>query len=65
MAIQPFSWDALDAFKRDPRFIAHHPESVRSFFLPDDDIDGLLASLLSSAQRDCQVQTARRPRPSR
>jgi hypothetical protein len=23
MAIQPFSWDGLDAFKRDPRFIAH------------------------------------------
>jgi phosphatidylserine/phosphatidylglycerophosphate/cardiolipin synthase-like enzyme len=55
VAIQPFSWDGLDAFKRDARFIAHYPEGVRSFFSPDDDIHGLLASLLSSAQQSIVI----------
>jgi phosphatidylserine/phosphatidylglycerophosphate/cardiolipin synthase-like enzyme len=51
MAIQPFHWDDLGRFKRDPRFIAHYPPDVRSFFSPDDDIHGLLSSLLASAQQ--------------
>jgi phosphatidylserine/phosphatidylglycerophosphate/cardiolipin synthase-like enzyme len=51
MAIHPFHWDDLGRFKRDPRFIAHYPPDVRSFFSPDDDIHGLLMSLLASSQQ--------------
>ena len=48
---QPFSWDDLDRFKRNGRFIAHYPQNVKSFFSPDDDIHGVLGSLLSSAEQ--------------
>jgi phosphatidylserine/phosphatidylglycerophosphate/cardiolipin synthase-like enzyme len=48
---QQFSWEGLDRFKRDGRFIAHYPPNVKSFYSPDDDIHGLLQSLLSSAEQ--------------
>jgi len=48
---QPFSWDDLDTFKRDGRFIAHYPPNVKAFYSPDDDIHGMLTSLLSSAEQ--------------
>jgi hypothetical protein len=48
---QPFSWDGLDRFKRDGRFIAHYPPNVKSFYSPDDDIHGLLQTLLASAEQ--------------
>jgi phosphatidylserine/phosphatidylglycerophosphate/cardiolipin synthase-like enzyme len=48
---QPFSWDDLDKFKRDGRFIAHYPHNIKSFYSPDDDIHGLLGSLLSSTEQ--------------
>jgi hypothetical protein len=48
---QPFSWDDLDKFKRNHRFIAHYPPNVKAFYSPDDDIHGLLASLLASAEQ--------------
>ena len=52
---QPFSWDDLDKFKRDGRFIAHYPHNIKSFFSPDDDIHGLLASLLSIAEQSLVI----------
>jgi aspartyl/asparaginyl-tRNA synthetase len=48
---QPFSWDDLNQFKRDHRFIAHYPHNIKSFYSPDDDIHGLLTSLLASAEQ--------------
>lgn len=51
MPDQPFSWDGLDRFKRDGRFIAHYPPNVKSFYSPDDDVHGLLKSLLGSAEQ--------------
>jgi phosphatidylserine/phosphatidylglycerophosphate/cardiolipin synthase-like enzyme len=48
---QPFSWEGLDRFKRDGRFIAHYPPNIKAFYSPDDDIHGLLESLLSSAEQ--------------
>ena len=48
---QPFSWEGLDRFKRDGRFIAHYPPNVKSFYSPDDNIHGLLQSLLGSAEQ--------------
>jgi phosphatidylserine/phosphatidylglycerophosphate/cardiolipin synthase-like enzyme len=51
MPDQPFSWDGLDRFKRDGRFIAHYPPNVKSFYSPDDDIHGLLQTLLGSAEQ--------------
>jgi phosphatidylserine/phosphatidylglycerophosphate/cardiolipin synthase-like enzyme len=52
---QPFSWDDLDNFKRTHRFIAHYPHNIKSFYSPDDDIHGLLTSLLSSAEQSLVV----------
>jgi phosphatidylserine/phosphatidylglycerophosphate/cardiolipin synthase-like enzyme len=51
MPDQPFSWDGLDRFKRDGRFIAHYPPNVKSFYSPDDDVHGLLKSVLGSAEQ--------------
>jgi phosphatidylserine/phosphatidylglycerophosphate/cardiolipin synthase-like enzyme len=48
---QPFSWEGLDQFKRDGRFIAHYPANVKAFYSPDDNVHGLLTSLLSSAEQ--------------
>ena len=51
MPDQQFSWDGLDRFKRDGRFIAHYPPNVKSFYSPDDDVHGLLQSVLASAEQ--------------
>ena len=48
---QPFSWEGLDKFKRNGRFIAHYPPNVKAFYSPDDNIHGLLQSLLASAEQ--------------
>jgi phosphatidylserine/phosphatidylglycerophosphate/cardiolipin synthase-like enzyme len=48
---QPFSWEGLDKFKRDGRFIAHYPPNLKSFYSPDDNVHGLLQSLLGSAEQ--------------
>jgi len=48
---QPFSWEGLDKFKRDGRFIAHYPPNVKAFYSPDDNVHGLLQSLLGSAEQ--------------
>jgi phosphatidylserine/phosphatidylglycerophosphate/cardiolipin synthase-like enzyme len=51
MPDQPFSWEDLNRFKRDGRFIAHYPPNVKAFYSPDDDVHGLLTSLLGSAEQ--------------
>src|SRR5918911_5721593 len=51
MPDEPFSWEGHDRFKRNGRFIAHYPAHIKSFFSPDDDIHGLLQTLLASAEQ--------------
>jgi phosphatidylserine/phosphatidylglycerophosphate/cardiolipin synthase-like enzyme len=48
---EQFSWEGLDKFKANHRFIAHYPPNVKAFYSPDDDIHGLLSSLLASAEQ--------------
>ena len=48
---QPFSWEGLDKFKRNGRFIAHYPPNVKAFYSPDDDLHGLLQMVLASAEQ--------------
>jgi phosphatidylserine/phosphatidylglycerophosphate/cardiolipin synthase-like enzyme len=45
-----FAWDELDRYKRERRFLDGYPADQRSFFSPRDDLHGMLASLLASAQ---------------
>src|SRR5436305_180682 len=52
---QPFSWEGLDQFKRDGRFIAHYPPTLKSFYSPDDNVHGLLQSLLRSAEQSIVI----------
>jgi phosphatidylserine/phosphatidylglycerophosphate/cardiolipin synthase-like enzyme len=52
---QPFSWEGLDTFKRDGRFIAHYPPNVKSFYSPDDNVHELLKSLLGSAEQSLVI----------
>lgn len=53
--ILPFSWDTLDQFKLEKRFLDGYPSDTRTFFAPRDDLHGLLRSLLSSAQHSIVV----------
>jgi phosphatidylserine/phosphatidylglycerophosphate/cardiolipin synthase-like enzyme len=52
---QQFTWEGLDRFKRDGRFIAHYPPNVKAFYSPDDDIHGLLQSVLASAEQSIVI----------
>ena len=45
-----FDWTALAQFKQEKRFLDHYPEDFRTFWSPRDDVHGMLAALLSSAQ---------------
>jgi phosphatidylserine/phosphatidylglycerophosphate/cardiolipin synthase-like enzyme len=45
-----FDWDTLAQFKREKRFLDHYPPDFRTFWSPRDDIHGMLAALLASAQ---------------
>ena len=45
-----FSWETLDQYKAEKRFLDGYPSDQRSFFSPRDDIHPMLASLLFSAQ---------------
>jgi phosphatidylserine/phosphatidylglycerophosphate/cardiolipin synthase-like enzyme len=45
-----FAWDDLDRYKAEGRFLDGYPPDRRSFFSPRDDLHGMLASLLASAQ---------------
>ncbi|HEY2603163.1 MAG TPA: phospholipase D-like domain-containing protein [Thermoleophilaceae bacterium] len=55
MPATQFSWEGLDKFKRDGRFIAHYPPNVKAFYSPDDDIHGLLSELLASAEQSIVI----------
>lgn len=46
----PFVWDELAQYKAEKRFLDGYPPDQRSFFSPRDDLHGMLASLLASAQ---------------
>lgn len=50
-----FAWDDLAQYKAEKRFLDGYPVDERTFFAPRDDIHGLLASLLSSAQRSIVI----------
>lgn len=51
----PFHWDELAQFKAEGRFLEGYPPDERAFYSPRDDLHGLLASLLGSAQRSIVV----------
>jgi phosphatidylserine/phosphatidylglycerophosphate/cardiolipin synthase-like enzyme len=45
-----FNWDDLARFKQDGRFLDGYPEDIRTFWSPDDNVHGMLVTLLQSAQ---------------
>jgi phosphatidylserine/phosphatidylglycerophosphate/cardiolipin synthase-like enzyme len=45
-----FAWDGLATYKSEGRFLDGYPDDFRTFFSPRDNLHGLLAALLSSAQ---------------
>jgi phosphatidylserine/phosphatidylglycerophosphate/cardiolipin synthase-like enzyme len=48
--VPAFSWDDLAQYKAGGRFLDGYPPDERTFFAPRDNVHGVLASLLSSAQ---------------
>jgi hypothetical protein len=50
MATDRFSWEDLARYKREGRFLDGYPADFRTFYSPRDDLHGLLACLLGSAQ---------------
>jgi phosphatidylserine/phosphatidylglycerophosphate/cardiolipin synthase-like enzyme len=50
VATDRFSWEDLARYKREGRFLDGYPADFRSFYSPRDDLHGLLASLVASAQ---------------
>lgn len=46
-----FDWEALAQFKADHRFPPDYPSWGRTFFSPEDDVHGVLVSLLMSCQQ--------------
>ncbi len=55
MAATAFAWDDLARFKADRRWLDGYPEDLRTFFSPRDDVHGLLAAVLGSAQHSIVV----------
>jgi len=55
MADVPFAWEDLARYKAEGRFLDGYPDDQRTFFAPRDDIHGLLAALLGSAQHSIVV----------
>src|SRR5438874_12882086 len=45
-----FDWNSLARFKQEKRFLDHYPDDFRTFWSPRDDLHGMLAELLASAQ---------------
>jgi phosphatidylserine/phosphatidylglycerophosphate/cardiolipin synthase-like enzyme len=45
-----FDWDTLAQFKLEKRFLDHYPDDFRTFWSPRDNVHGMLAALLASAQ---------------
>ena len=50
-----FSWDGLDRFKAEGRFLDGYPADLRTFWSPRDDIHGMLVALLESTQHSLVV----------
>ena len=50
MPTQKFEWGELEQFKAEKRFLDGYPQAIRNFYAPQDDVRGLLTSLLQSAQ---------------
>src|SRR5712664_3766196 len=48
-------WEDLARYKAEGRFLDGYPDDQRTFFAPRDDIHGLLAALLGSAQHSIVV----------
>ena len=46
----PFDWDALGPYKALTRFPDQYPHHTRTFFSPEDNVHGLLVSLLKAAR---------------
>jgi len=55
MADAPFAWEDLAKYKAEGRLLDGYPDDQRTFFAPRDDIHGLLAALLDSAQHSIVV----------
>lgn len=55
MADAPFAWDDLAKYKAEGRFLDGYPEDQRTFFAPRDNVHGVLAALLQSAQHSIVV----------
>jgi phosphatidylserine/phosphatidylglycerophosphate/cardiolipin synthase-like enzyme len=51
----PFAWDDLATFKAEGRFLDGYPDDQRTFFAPRDNVHGVLAALLQSAQHSIVV----------
>jgi hypothetical protein len=55
MADTPLVWDDLARYKAEGRFLDGYPDDQRTFFAPRDNVHGLLAALLGSAQHSIVV----------
>jgi phosphatidylserine/phosphatidylglycerophosphate/cardiolipin synthase-like enzyme len=55
VAGEQFVWDSLATYKAEGRFLDGYPDDQRTFFAPRDNIHGLLAALLGSAQHSIVV----------
>jgi phosphatidylserine/phosphatidylglycerophosphate/cardiolipin synthase-like enzyme len=50
-----FSWDDLDRFKAEGRFLDGYPADLRTFWSPRDDVHGMLVALLGSTQHSLVI----------
>src|SRR6201994_61847 len=55
MADTPLVWEDLAQYKAEGRFLDGYPDDQRTFFAPRDNVPGLLAALLDSAQHSIVV----------
>jgi len=55
MADTPLVWEDLAKYKAEGRFLDGYPDDQRTFFAPRDNVHGLLAALLDSAQHSIVV----------
>src|ERR1700761_5465364 len=55
MADAPFAWEDLAKYKAEGRLLDGYPDDQRTFFAPRDNVHGLLAALLDSAQHSIVV----------
>jgi phosphatidylserine/phosphatidylglycerophosphate/cardiolipin synthase-like enzyme len=55
MADPQFVWDELGKDKAEGRFLEGYPSDERTFFAPRDDVHGLLAAVLATAQHSIVV----------